>query len=150
MKLSTWMNIAISTAAAGAVGLAVMRERKRWRLREPALYGKPGRPFARASNPDAWSFDNRFQTISPGRALRIETMSPAIVRWSTDEWKTVHETRTRRMGGGLELAELDTAGLPAGSRVQFTFFWPEVNRWEGQDFEVRVAQRARYGGAAGD
>lgn len=149
MNLSIWKNIAISTAAAGALGLIAMRERRRWRLSERGLYGRPGRWFSRAADPEAWSFDNRLQTVSPGQALRIETMSPAIVRWSTDGWKTVHETRTRRAGGGLEAAELDTSHLPAGSHVQFTFFWPEVNRWEGQDFEVRVAQRARYGGAAG-
>ncbi len=148
MKLSTWMTVAISAAAAGTVGILAMNERRRAQRGEPHLYGRPGWLASRADRA-IWSFDNRFQALSPGKTLRVEVMSPAIVRWTTDQWKTVHETRTVR-SGRVEAAELDTASLPTGSRIQFTFFWPQVNRWEGQDFEVRVAERARYGGAAGD
>jgi|GEM_PF-667372 len=147
MKLSNWMTVAISAAAAGAVGILAMNER-RARRGGPTVYGRPGWPASREDRA-IWRFDNRFQALSPGKTLRIEVMSPAIVRWTTDQWKTVHETRTVR-SGGVEAAELDTAGLPSGSRIQFTFFWPQANRWEGQDFEIRVAERARYGGAAGD
>jgi hypothetical protein len=28
--------------------------------------------------------------------------------------------------------------LPAGIQIDFTFYWPEIDRWEGTDFRVEV------------
>jgi glucoamylase len=79
-----------------------------------------------------------------GEKLRIELTSPAIVHWTVDQWDTAHDTRTIAENG-LYVADLPTASLASGMRIQFTFFWPEVNRWEGEDFEVRVQEGAvRY------
>ncbi|MCC6859809.1 MAG: glucan 1,4-alpha-glucosidase [Bryobacterales bacterium] len=86
-----------------------------------------------------WRFNQRTGSIPRGRVLRVEVLSAAAVHWSPDGWATVHDSSTRDTGLGVHVADLDTQHLPEGARVLFTFFWPEANRWEGTDFEVRVA-----------
>ncbi|MCC7242612.1 MAG: hypothetical protein IT180_11855 [Acidobacteria bacterium] len=65
-------------------------------------------------------------------------MAPAVVHWSDDGWQTVHDTSSRDTGAGVYVADLPTAAVPAGGRIEFTFFWPEAARWEGRDFWVAV------------
>ena len=74
--------------------------------------------------------------MPPGRILRIETLDPAIVHWSVDDWRTVHDTATRDTTLGVHVADLDTTNVRTGSRVGLTFYWPEADRWEGHDFFV--------------
>ena len=59
-------------------------------------------------------------------------MAPAVVHWSSDGWRTIHDTPTRDTGLGVHLADLPTEKLAAGGDVVFTFHWPEAGRWEGQ------------------
>jgi hypothetical protein len=37
--------------------------------------------------------------------------------------------------------DLPTTELPVGSRVSFTFYWPETNKWEGAHFEVTIESK---------
>ena len=39
---------------------------------------------------------------------------------------------------GVHVVDLPTMRLRRGDRVDLTFYWPEVNRWEGTDFVVCV------------
>jgi glucoamylase len=39
---------------------------------------------------------------------------------------------------GTYVLDVPTASLPVGSKVIFTFYWPQENRWEGTDFTVVV------------
>ena len=48
----------------------------------------------------------------------------------------IHDTATVDTGLGVYVADLPTVELHPGSRVDFTFYWPEVARWEGCDFRV--------------
>ncbi len=85
-----------------------------------------------------WRFSSKAATVPRGKRLRFETLAPARVRWSADQWRTVEEFDTRPSGGALHLAELPTSELPPGARVVFTFYWPDAGLWEGSDFEIRV------------
>jgi hypothetical protein len=85
-----------------------------------------------------WRFDHQRHSVTPGKVLRLETHAPAVIRWSSDGWKTCHDTETRDTGLDLHVADLPTRDLPAGSWVQFTFRWPESGRWEGRDFAVEI------------
>ncbi len=85
-----------------------------------------------------WRFDRRSDVLPPGRKLRLETVSPAVVRWTCNQWDTVYDTRTALDAAGRHTADLATEELPPGTRVQFTFYWPEVKRWEGEDFALTV------------
>jgi glucoamylase len=85
-----------------------------------------------------WQFNNKLRAIPATKTLRVETLTPAIVRWSVDEWRTMQDTRTRDTTLGTHVADLGTHCLRHGDRVHFTFCWPEADRWEGVDFPVYI------------
>ncbi len=84
----------------------------------------------------SWRFTQKSSILPAGLLLRIETMAPARVRWSLDEWKTVGDSDSRDTGTGLHATDLPTASLTVGSRILFTFYWPQSATWEGTDFVV--------------
>jgi glucoamylase len=86
-----------------------------------------------------WRFNHRLQRTAPGRILRLETLVPCVVHWSVDGWRTFHDTASLDPGLGEHVADLPTVGLPAGTTIVFTFYWPDVNRWELTDFQVTIA-----------
>jgi glucoamylase len=89
-----------------------------------------------------WRFNHRTRSIRTGRRLRLETLVPAVVHWSTDGWRTIHDTPARATGLGEYVIDLPTETLLADVRIDFTFYWPEVDRWEREDFSV-VVETAR-------
>ncbi len=130
--------VVVSLAAAGSAAALVA-----WQLRKNS--GRPAQPeAANGANRFDWRFDTQSRVLPLGRILRVELTSPAVVHWTTDQWDSVHDTRTRRLESRAHIAELPTADLPAGTRIHFTFFWPEANRWEGEDFELKVDQASQY------
>jgi len=90
-----------------------------------------------------WRFNQKIRSLRSGCSLRIETMARAVVHWTADDWATTADCPTRDTGLGLHVTDLPTESLPQGARVQFTMFWPDAARWEGTDFTVAVAERAR-------
>jgi glucoamylase len=85
-----------------------------------------------------WRFDHQFRILPAGENLRVELTSPAIVHWTVNQWDDVEDTRTTEIEPDVHVADLPAKALRPGSRLQFTLYWPNVKRWEGQDFEVRV------------
>ena len=69
-----------------------------------------------------------------GSTLRVETLAAAVVHWSADDWRTVHDRVTRDTTLGVHVADLGTMHLACGDRVHFTFYWPAAHRWERVDF----------------
>ena len=85
-----------------------------------------------------WRFNDPIDHLPAGKTLRLEVLAQARVHWSADGWRTVQETETRPTSVGVHLADLPTATLPSGSELCITFYWPEVNHWEGKDYSVTV------------
>jgi glucoamylase len=85
-----------------------------------------------------WRFNNKVRAMPAGRTLRVETLAPAVVHWSVDGWRAVHDVHTSDTTLGVHVADLQTLCLRIGDRVDFTLYWPETNRWEGIDFVVSV------------
>ena len=100
-----------------------------------------------------WRMGQQCRFLPAGKVLRIEVGIAALVRWSSDDWQTTHDTHTRDTGLDLHLADLPTEKLPAGEVIVFTFQWLENNQWEGKEFQVRVVESAatdaKEDGAAG-
>ena len=113
-------------------------------LRDGRLFDLPPQTVQRyliektASARMIWRFNHKIRSMPAGKTLRIETLAPASIHWSADGWSTVQDTTTHAIGLGIHIAELTTAGLTAEARIRFTFYWPEVARWEGADFTVRI------------
>jgi glucoamylase len=86
-----------------------------------------------------WRFNNKTRAVPRGMILRLVLLTPALVHWSLDGWKSYQDTETRDTGLGIYILDLPTASMPVGGQVVFTFYWPHENRWEGTDFTVTVA-----------
>jgi glucoamylase len=41
-----------------------------------------------------WRFSHKSEVLCPGQILRLETMAPAVVHWSSDGWRTVHDANS--------------------------------------------------------
>ncbi|HET6384843.1 MAG TPA: glucan 1,4-alpha-glucosidase [Armatimonadota bacterium] len=94
-----------------------------------------------------WRFNHKIRSIPAGKLLRIETLAPAIVHWSADDWSTVQDGTTHDVELGIHIADLPTKTFLEGRRVIFTFYWPDADRWEGADFVVRVGPLRQDGTA---
>lgn len=93
------------------------------RERHPAVYA-------------IWSRYHKPRTFAVGATLRVQTTRPAVVHWSSDEWRTTHDTPSRETGLGVWLTDLDTRALASGARVRFTMYWPDEQAWLGRDYEI--------------
>jgi glucoamylase len=85
-----------------------------------------------------WRFNHKIRSMPAGKILRIETMAKAVIHWSDDDWKTVHDTSDNNFLLGIHFTDLPVKSLPPGKQIKFTFFWSEDNRWEGTDFMILV------------
>ena len=92
-----------------------------------------------------WRFNNKIRTMSSGHVLRIETLARAIVHAGLDGWSRILDIETVDTGLGVWIADLDTEALAIARHVDFTFYWPDVSRWEGVDFRVLLPAPARVG-----
>ncbi len=94
---------------------------------------------------EVWRFNHKLRQAQPGRPLRIEALAPTRVRWSMDQWQTVNDTPSFDTGLGMHIVDLPDARTVLGDAcladgrsraVEFTFYWPETDRWEGVNFRV--------------
>ncbi|HEY6162446.1 MAG TPA: glucan 1,4-alpha-glucosidase, partial [Bacteroidia bacterium] len=92
----------------------------------------------KTSNLYIWNFTTRHRSIPKGKVLRIECWAQATVRWTTDNWVTVHETQTLDSGLGNHFADIDTSKLDFEHPVAYTFYWHEAQKWEGKDFNLTI------------
>jgi glucoamylase len=90
-----------------------------------------------------WRFNHKIRTMPSGKMLRVETLAPAIVHWSDDDWQTVQDAKTIDSALGIHYADLLTTALPDGKQVLFTFYWPQSDHWENENFTVSVSVKAQ-------
>jgi glucoamylase len=113
-------------------------------LRDGGIFDQPPQTVERyirkntASSRITWRFNNKVRAIPPGTTLRVETLAPAVIHWSVDGWRTVHDTATLDTTLGVHVADLETASLDSGDHVDLTFYWPDATRWEAIDYVVCV------------
>jgi len=103
-----------------------------------------------ASPRRVWRFNHKIRSMPAGKNLRIETLAPGIIHWSADDWNTVQDVKTRDVGLGIHIADLETKALREGNQVKFTFHWPEADRWEGKDFTVHIDSVQPNGAASAE
>ena len=117
-------------------------------LQEGRVFDMPPQPVQRylvdktGSSLALWRFNHKCQAMVTGKILRVETLSPALVHWSADGWLTTMDKESRDTGLGVHLTDLATSSLAPGVEIDFTFYWPQAPRWEGDNFSVRVTGHA--------
>ncbi|MEJ2734691.1 MAG: glycoside hydrolase family 15 protein, partial [Anaerolineae bacterium] len=113
-------------------------------LRDGSVFDMPAQTVQRylkrqtGSGLVIWRFNHKCQTMPSGKTLRVEVLAPAVVHWSSNDWQTSDDAKTRDTGLGMHVADLPTDDLPAGTRLTFTLYWPAEDRWGGTDFEIRI------------
>jgi len=104
---------------------------------EPAYQRYVAQPVL--SRHEMWSFRHQTHHIPREKTLRLLTGAPAVVRWSNDAWRSVHDSETKSSGlPNLFFVDLPAETLPAATVIEFTFRWPEVEKWEGRNFCVTI------------
>ncbi len=86
---------------------------------------------------EVWRFEHPCITISKNKNLRIEVLTPAVVRWSIDGLATINETNTYDTTLGIHLVNLPAKTFSEGE-ILFTFYWLDSQRWENNEFKVTV------------
>lgn len=96
------------------------------------LVDKTGSPYM------VWRFNHKIRSLPAGKILRIETLAPAVIHWSDDDWNTAHDATTLDTGLTIHVADLPTKLIQEGKQLKFTIYWTDANHWEGVDFAVTV------------
>jgi len=80
------------------------------------------------------------QTVPAGALLRIQANSPFLLHWTGDDWQHSTDTRSHGTAIGIEFADIP---LPKEQKnpIQFTFLWPDEDRWEDKDYKVNVREQ---------
>ena len=86
-----------------------------------------------------WRPGQRVSTLRAGQELRLMLPEAARVHWGTAGWRAPADVATEDWGFG-NVARLDTVALGAGTRIDFTFYWPARGEWQGENYTVDVTE----------
>jgi glucoamylase len=117
-------------------------------LHDGRVFDMPPQPVERyivrqtSARYSIWRFNHKCREAPAGRVLRLELLAPAMAHWSVDGWRTAEDISSSDTGLGVHVCDLPVQGAPPGAHVDFTFFWPEVRRWEQVDFAVTLVSRS--------
>lgn len=90
---------------------------------------QPPRPTVRH-----WRREVPIMTLSPGEKLLVEARKPFILHLGFDGWKGTQDLESEPLPFGLHGVLVEFQGHTS---LEFTFYYPEADRWEGRDFQVR-------------
>jgi glucoamylase len=108
------------------------------------VFDTPSQPVERyqknkvSSRHTIWRYNHKCRVVPRGNTLRIEVLSPAVIHWSADEWKTSKDVTSQDTGIGVHIVDLHTSKVVGKAALSFTFYWPETKEWEGTNFSVQV------------
>ncbi len=111
-------------------------------LKDGRLFDAPKQSVQRyinqqtASKIKSWRFNQKIRFLPRGKTLRIETLAPATVHWTMDNWKTINDSATIDSGLGLHYVDLPADNTAKQSSITFTFYWHHADTWENNNFSV--------------
>jgi glucoamylase len=90
---------------------------------------------------EMWGARHPIRCMSPGQILRLILEFDVTIVWSANGWAGTNKTDATPLGAlNMWFADLPTKDCPAGSVIEFTFFWKEAQRWEGRNYSVAVSR----------
>jgi glucoamylase len=104
------------------------------RVRIVADRYKEGPPHLR----NVWRFNHKISTTKVGEPLRIEVLANATVHWSADNWNSVNDSEMTDSGLGTRFFDIPSSFIDKQAIIVFTFYWHEVQKWEGTDFTIQI------------
>jgi glucoamylase len=91
---------------------------------------------------EIWKFSRQVRSVPAGATLRIQSAAPFRLHFSLDGWRVPKDSNSAVTALGIHYADIV---VPRAQQiaVEFTFFWPEADRWEGRDFRVEIGEPRR-------
>jgi hypothetical protein len=74
--------------------------------------------------------------MPPARDLCIEAPEPFVLHYSMDRWRQTVDQASSESCFGLHTVRLTAEALCGRETVNFTFYYPGRDSWEGYDFVV--------------
>jgi glucoamylase len=88
---------------------------------------------------EMWSARHRIRRMPAGLMLRIILSAHATISWSADSWASTNSVAATHVSAlNVWFADIPAVAYPAGTVVEFTFFWDEDQRWEGKNYSVAI------------
>jgi len=91
---------------------------------------------ANKSSIECWRFDWQIESIAADKTLRIIWDKAFMLHWSCDEWETSNDSESTNVLPNLFY--MDLSAPFKGNKLVFTFFFPDLERWAGEDFIVNI------------
>jgi glucoamylase len=113
-------------------------------MNDGAVFDMPSQPVRRyleektGSSLMIWRFNHRIRELPQGKILRIETLAPAQLRWTCNQWQDFKEETSCDTGFGIHIFDLPNEMFSRASIFEFTFYWPESQTWEGKNFRMQI------------
>ena len=86
---------------------------------------------------EIFTLERKLSSIAAGKTLRILAPQRFRLVWSADNWKTTNTLDATHAGYPGCFADIALAA-DQKDPLQFTFYWPIENRWEGQNYTVAI------------
>jgi glucoamylase len=87
---------------------------------------------------EVWKPNRQVRFMRAGEVLRVQGAAPFALHWSSDNWKSVQDTKSTRNALEIDYVDLTDVVTSPGMCIRFTFCWAEGARWDGKDYEVTV------------
>ncbi len=92
-----------------------------------------------ASRHEIWTLNHPVRRWPRHKTLRLIFAAEATIVWTSDAWATKNSMEmTHNETFNLWFADFAAGQLPAGTVVEFTFFWKSAQRWEGRNRQVTL------------
>jgi glucoamylase len=88
---------------------------------------------------EVWTFNRRVRSMRPGEILRVLAEKRFSLRWTSDQWMTVHDSVSQSNALDIDYVDLVDLVTTSGMSIEFTFFWIDANRWEGRNYVIAVS-----------
>ncbi|HUU68327.1 MAG TPA: hypothetical protein VM186_02285, partial [Planctomycetota bacterium] len=86
---------------------------------------------------EVWKASRQPRRVERGQTLRVQAPAEFMLRWSTDDWRTVNDVDSVCTNLGICFVDIPV-GDEQRAPIRFTFFWKAGERWENEDYSVEV------------
>ncbi|GAA4467978.1 glycoside hydrolase family 15 protein [Novipirellula rosea] len=86
---------------------------------------------------EIWKFNSQPRLMRRDEMLRIQARDSFRLRWSDDNWNATYDVESNSPGMDFHYVDLHP-DQRHGDHITFTFYWPDADRWEGQNYTIQV------------
>jgi glucoamylase len=90
---------------------------------------------------EVWKFNRQLRSMMSGRTLRIQASVEFMLRWTSNEWQDIQDTRSTATTLQIHFVDIPVS-QEQRAPIRFTFYWTEEERWQEQDFQVTLQESA--------